>query len=94
MDKVLKIKGTLAVNECFLSGRLGILEERFLTGALTPTTVKVEPEHYTGEYVITPSRQNQYLDTDNKMMTDDVTVLEIPYTETANQYGTTFAIAS
>ena len=34
------------------------------------------------------------LDTDDKLLVDDVTVLEIPYTETSNQYGTTIAIAT
>lgn len=50
---------------------------------------------YTGEYIITPYAFRQsVLDTDNKVLTDDVTVLEIPYVETSNEYGTTVAIAT
>ena len=94
MDKVLKINGTLTTNECFLNGRLEVLEERFLSGALSPATVKVTPEIYTGEYIVTPQTYEQYLNTDNKLMTDDVTVLEIPYSEVSNLYGTTISIAS
>lgn len=95
MEKVLRLKGTLTINECFLNGRLGVLEERILLGgALSPATVKVTPEIYTGEYIVTPKVNAQYLDTDNKLMTDDVTVLEIPYSEVSNQYGTTISIAS
>lgn len=50
--------------------------------------------YYEGEYVVTPKVYEQYLDTDYKVMTDDVTVLEIPYVETSNIYGTTVAIAT
>lgn len=51
--------------------------------------------YYEGEYVITPlAFQETILETDEKVMKDDVTVLEIPYDETSNQYGTTVIIAS
>lgn len=52
----------------------------------------VEP--YTGEYVLTPKTTAQTIDTAKKRMTDDVTVLEIPYAETSNESGTTVVIAS
>lgn len=95
MEKVLRLKGTLNINECFLFGQLGVLEERMLLGgALSPATVKVTPEIYTGEYIVTPKVNAQSLDTDNKLMTDDVTVLEIPYAEVSNPFGTTISIAS
>ena len=43
---------------------------------------------YEGEYVITPKPfLEQVLETKNKSMTDDVTVLEIPYSEVANPQG-------
>ena len=54
----------------------------------------VEGETYTGEYIVTPNVFVQTLDTNNKLMTDDVTVLEIPYSEVSNLYGTTISIAS
>lgn len=43
---------------------------------------------YDGEYVITPKPfTEQVLGTKNKSMTDDVTVLEIPYSEVTNPQG-------
>ena len=43
---------------------------------------------YEGEYVITPKPfLEQVLGTKNKSMTDDVTVLEIPYSEVTNPQG-------
>lgn len=44
-------------------------------------------EYYTGEYVVTPSVQEQILETRNKVMSNDVTVEEIPYYETSNEHG-------
>lgn len=61
-----------------------------LTGDLS----YIEPEHYTGEYVVIPTREEQYLYTNNLLMTDDVTVREIPYAEVSNEYGITCTIAS
>lgn len=42
---------------------------------------------YTGEYIVTPRVYEQYLDTDNKVMSDDVTILEIPKSEVENIYN-------
>lgn len=43
---------------------------------------------YTGAYEVTPILNNeQVLDTDNKVMTDDVTVHPIPVVYTTNPYG-------
>lgn len=50
---------------------------------------------YQGDYIVTPYAHRQTsLATDDKLMEDDVLVLEIPYVETSNQYGTTVAIAT
>lgn len=46
-----------------------------------------EGEHYSGAYAVTPRLYPQYLDTDGKIMSDDVTVYEIPVTQTSNPYG-------
>ena len=59
----------------------------------------IEVDHhfdpYAGPYIVTPlAWQEQILATKNKTMTDDVTVLEVPYTEVANPYGTTATIAT
>lgn len=44
---------------------------------------------YEGEYTVVPRVVSQTLDTDNKLMKDDVTVKKIPYYETANPSGGT-----
>lgn len=51
-------------------------------------------EEYTGEYSVTPSRNEQTLETANKVMTDNVVVVAIPYSEVSNLVGgTTYYIA-
>ena len=48
---------------------------------------------YDGSYEITPlAYEAQTLDTENKTMTADLTVLEIPIYEVSNEYGTTINI--
>jgi len=49
---------------------------------------------YDGEYIVTPKTYLQTLDTDNKLMTDDVDVKAIPYFETSNAKGITVYIGS
>jgi hypothetical protein len=49
---------------------------------------------YKGEYEVTPTRYNQSLDTSNKILTKDITIVEIPYAEVSNTSGgNTFYIA-
>ena len=55
----------------------------------------IEGEHYEGPYVVIPKAfDNTILQTKNKVMDDNVEVVEIPYDETSNTYGTTVVIAS
>lgn len=42
---------------------------------------------YDGDYIVTPKAEEQELETANKILTDNVTVLEIPYTEVSNISG-------
>lgn len=49
-------------------------------------------EIYKGEYSVTPSTQQQVLETKNKSMKDNVTVFEIPIYEVGNEFGTTMII--
>lgn len=44
-------------------------------------------ETYKGEYEVVPKVNKQILDTKNKTMTDDVTVLKIPYSKVDNLSG-------
>lgn len=50
----------------------------------------VEP--YEGEYEVIPDFDTQILETEDKRMTDDVTVHPIPVHRTSNPYGTTVYI--
>lgn len=47
---------------------------------------------YSGPYVVTPTFEDQYLDTDHKSMQTDVTVKEIPVHEVSNAHGYTLVI--
>ena len=70
------------------SGQLsGFLSEtKGISGLLTiPSAVGVET--YDGSYEVTPRLYAQSLDTDGKLMEDDVTVYEIPVTRTTNPTG-------
>lgn len=46
-----------------------------------------EKDYYEGPYIVIPTAYEQELETDQKYMADDVTVLEIPYTEVSNPSG-------
>lgn len=47
----------------------------------------VEGDEYEGPYTVTPHFLEQSLATTGKLMTDDVTVYEIPVTRTSNPQG-------
>ena len=65
-----------------------------IQGTLTIPSV-VGAEVYIGPYEVTPKAwDEQVLQTDGKMMTDDVTVFRVPYYETVNLFdGKTAYIA-
>lgn len=53
-----------------------------------------DTEAYQGPYTVIPQAWDQtVLQTEGLMMTDNVTVTEVPYFETSNQYGKTVYIA-
>lgn len=50
---------------------------------------------YKGDYVVTPKANSEtVLQTSGYMMQNNVTVVEIPYAEVSNIYGTTVSIVS
>lgn len=52
-------------------------------------------EHYVGDYTVTPKAfDTTTLETKDKVMDDNVLVLEVPYHETYNGKGITIYIAS
>ena len=58
------------------------------------TAIGDSSEGYIGEYTVIPSRQEQVLETANKVLSKNVTVTAIPYSEVSNLGGgTTFYIA-
>ena len=77
-----------------LTGRLTTVGQE-LTGYITVVGSGPEYPTYEGPYIVTPlAFVEQTLDTNQKLMDDDVTVLEIPYAEVSNIHGTTVTIAS
>ena len=58
-----------------------------VTFGMTTETMIGDYERYDGDYVVTPSGEEQILDTDRKIMRRDVTVEAIPYYETTNESG-------
>ena len=61
----------------------------------TTYSVDIIGEKYTGEYEVTPKAYiEQELETQNKVLTKNIKVKEIPYFETSNIYGDTVYIGS
>ena len=78
------ISGTIGVH----TGITGSLSPpATLTGSLIYSAGGVPAEPYEGDYEVTPRVYAQSLDTDGKLMMDDVTVYEIPVTRTTNPQG-------
>lgn len=55
---------------------------------------KINGDVYEGPYTVEPKVQEQVLETKDKTMTDNVTVLQVPYWQTGNEFGDTVYIAS
>lgn len=74
---------------------IGYLQARgTLEGELGLPDIAPAPE-YEGPYRVRPKAYiEQVLGTNGKLMTDDVTVEEVPYTEVSNLEGTTCIIAT
>lgn len=68
--------------------------EDVLIGIISIAGKPIRPsDTYEGPYSIRPlPDEAQVLNTKDKMMTDNLTVLEIPYWETSNIYGKTVII--
>ena len=75
-------------------GRVGNLQGIIQSnGTITGNISIVGAEDtYDGGYVVTPKTYSQSLSTKNKLMKEDVSILEIPYYETSNLSGKTVYI--
>ena len=72
-----------------LSGQISAKQS--LNGTISQ---KINQTYYDGDYEITPHVQGQTLPTADKVMRQDVVILDIPYSETTNpDGGTTVVIA-
>ena len=56
-------------------------------------TGSISYPNYDGEYIITPKVNEQILETKNKITRENIEIKEIPYRQTANEYGNTITIA-
>jgi hypothetical protein len=75
-------------------GRVGNLQGVIQSnGTITGNIAIVGAEEiYNGDYIVTPKTYPQSLSTKNKLMKNDVSILEIPYYETSNLSGKTVYI--
>lgn len=64
-----------------------VVESRRGNGSGSNNNTGNNAEKYTGSYTVKPLVSEQTLATKDKVMTDDVTVLEIPYSEVSNNEG-------
>ena len=66
------------------------------TGSITAVLdyVPSSATTYEGSYTITPSIEEQTLETQNKLMINDLVIEEIPNLRVPNEYGDTFYIGS
>ncbi len=91
MTSPASLSGTLST-PANLTGKLSAPAK--LEGKITIPTA-IEKETYGGDYEVTPlANSSVVLETSGKLMTDDVTVLQVPYYQTSNEYGDTVYIAS
>ena len=70
-----------------LSGEISTGKGFSLSGDILCNTVGKGAEEYTGEYVVIPKIFEQSLNTTGYVMSRDVTVEKIPYSEVSNLYG-------
>ena len=94
--QLIELEGNIVFAQPFnLDGALQIEKTLKLDGSVIIGGGGQTYPYYEGEYIVTPLAFEQtILDTDEKVMRDDVTVLEVPYNETSNEYGTTVSIAT
>jgi len=73
----------------------GVVDSDFtIVGVINYYQSPSEFPTYPGPYIVTPTKHEQLLETQNKLMKADVKVKAIPYYETSNINGTTVYIAN
>lgn len=92
----MQVHGTISGSIGVSGGITGSLSPpTTLTGSLIFATGGIPVDIYSGPYEVTPKAWNdQTLETEGLLMTDDVTVFKVPYYETSNVFdGKTIFIA-
>ena len=86
MEKVIVIEGELSLSS-FIEGEMAMTS--VIEGEIDKVVYVDTSQHiYDGDYIVTPLVNNEViLETNGKLMEDDVTVLRVPYLETANPSG-------
>lgn len=84
------VSGKIATDVAKITGEI-VTVLPIVSGGVTSQII---PETYEGEYIIIPKTTEQVLETKYKNMRDNVVVKEVPYQETANDYGVTVSIVS
>ena len=72
--------------------RLRVIEPRVIRLGICEKITIIDPEkaeHYTGDYVVDPTFETQTLETQNKLMDNDVVVNPIEVSRTTNPSGGT-----
>ena len=89
-----RVIGSVEVPACTVVGEIegkqgitGVISHREeITGSLA-TAYTTSAKAYEGDYEITPTVDGQMLKTKQRYMTDDVTILAIPFYEVGNTSG-------
>lgn len=88
MYQLIELDGNVIfTNPIEINGNFNLGRNIFLTGDVVVSRGGTSYPYYEGEYVVIPKSYEQFLDTDHKILTDDVDVKEIPYAEVPNLYG-------
>lgn len=85
LEEVIKITGTIGAKEK-IQGYISDKEELSATVTIPDT---IGERHYEGVYELTPSFDDQTLETKGLVMDDDVTVDAIQVSRTSNPFGGT-----
>lgn len=86
IERVLYLSGKLKTSDIRMKGQLNNFTYH-MKGSLSSGVGDIYPA-YEGPYIVIPKvYEDQVLDTDFKIMKDDVLVKEIPYDEVSNPAG-------
>lgn len=86
----LNLKGMISSNN-FLVGTINSIQQ--IIGKIDiPLSDNRDISEYEGDYVVTPKVASQTLSTKEKLLHEDILILEIPYYETSNESGKTIYI--